>query len=96
MFLEYLNEVSPEKEINFKIDIFLDTRLISILPCTLSLVVFKELKEKLNELLDKGFMRPSISLWGTLVLYRERREMVLLGCSMTCWTNFRVLVNFQR
>ena len=63
-FPEVLPGVPPEKEINFGIDLLPDTQPISILPYRIALAELKELKEQLKELLDKVFIRPSISPWG--------------------------------
>src|SRR5687767_5040852 len=40
----------------------------------------KELKEKLKDLLDKGFIRPSISPWGALVLFVRKKDGTLRMC----------------
>ncbi|GKG33309.1 hypothetical protein Tco_0433468, partial [Tanacetum coccineum] len=34
----------------------------------------KELSEKLKELSDKGFIRPSSSPWGALVLFVKKKD----------------------
>ena len=34
----------------------------------------RELKEQLNDLLDKGFIRTSISLWGAHVLFMHKKD----------------------
>ncbi|KAH0784270.1 hypothetical protein KY290_003868 [Solanum tuberosum] len=56
--------VPPEREIDFGIDLLPDTRPISILPYRKAPEELKELKEQLKDLLDKGFIRPSVSRWG--------------------------------
>ena len=33
----------------------------------------KELKEQLKDLLDTGFIKPSISAWGALVLFIKKK-----------------------
>lgn len=53
-----------EREIYFGIDIILDTRPISISSYGMEPTDSKELKEQLKELLDKGFIRSTISLWA--------------------------------
>ena len=40
----------------------------------------KELKEQLKELLDKGFIRPSISPWGAPVLFVKNKDGSLRMC----------------
>ena len=40
----------------------------------------KELKEQLQELLDKGFIRPSASPWGALVLFVKKKDETMTLC----------------
>ena len=40
----------------------------------------QELKVQLQELLDKGFIRPSTSPWGALVLFAKKKDRTLLLC----------------
>ena len=40
----------------------------------MALIELKELKEQLQELLDKGFINLSISLWGALVLFVKNKD----------------------
>ena len=40
----------------------------------------KELKTQLQELLDKGFIRPSVSPWGALVLFVKKKDGTLWMC----------------
>ena len=40
----------------------------------------KELKEQLKDLLDKGFIRPSISPWGAPVLFVKKKDGSLRMC----------------
>ena len=40
----------------------------------------KELKVQLQELLDKGFIRPSISPWGAPVLFVKKKDGSLRMC----------------
>ena len=41
----------------------------------------QELKVQLQELLDKGFIRPSTSPWGALVLFAKRKDKTLRLCT---------------
>ena len=40
----------------------------------------KELKVQLNELLQKGFIRPSVSPWGAPVLFVKKKDGTLRLC----------------
>ena len=40
----------------------------------------KELKEQLIYLLDKGFIRPSVSLWGAPILFIRKKDGSLRMC----------------
>lgn len=40
----------------------------------------KELKIQLQELLDKGFIRLSVSTWGALVLFVKKKDGLLCLC----------------
>ena len=40
----------------------------------------KELKLQLQELLDKGFIRPSVSPWGAPVLFVKKKDGTLRLC----------------
>ena len=40
----------------------------------------KELKVQLQELLDKGFIRPSVSPWGALVLFVKKKDGSMRLC----------------
>ena len=53
----------------FTIDLILGIEPISIPPYRMAPVELRELKAQLEEMLSKGFIRPSISPWGALVLF---------------------------
>ena len=46
----------------------------------MTLVESKELKAQLKDLLDKGFIRPSISPWGALILFVKKKDGSLRMC----------------
>ncbi|KAH0669190.1 hypothetical protein KY285_023348 [Solanum tuberosum] len=70
----------PEREIDFGIDLLLDTRPISIQPNRMARAELKELKEQLKDVFDKGFIRPSDSPWGTLVFFVRKKDDSLRMC----------------
>ena len=51
----------PEREIDFPIDLVPGTTPISLPPNRMAPTELKELKTQLQELVDRGFIRPSIS-----------------------------------
>ena len=46
----------------------------------MALAELKELKEQLKDLLDKGFIRPSVSPWGAPVLFVRKKDGSLRMC----------------
>ncbi|WMV09563.1 hypothetical protein MTR67_002948, partial [Solanum verrucosum] len=54
VFPDDLPSIPPQREINFCIDLLLDTQRISIPPYIMALIELKELEEQLKDLLDKG------------------------------------------
>ncbi|WRX16228.1 zinc finger protein [Theobroma cacao] len=61
VFPEELLGLPLEREIEFCIDLIPDTRPISIPPYRMASTELKELKDQLVDLLDKGFIHPSVS-----------------------------------
>ena len=80
VFPKDLLGVPPEREIDFGIDLLPDTQPISIPPYRMAPADLKELKELLKDLLDKGFIRPSISPWGAPILFAEKKNGSLRMC----------------
>ena len=80
VFSEDLSGIPPEREIEFGIDLLPDTQCISIPPYSMAPVELKELKEQLKDLLDKGFIKPSISPWGAPMLFVRKKDGPLRMC----------------
>ena len=80
VFPEELLGIPPEREIEFGIDLLPDTQPISISPYRMAPAELKELKEQLKDLLEKGFIRPSISPWGAPVLFVRKKDGSLRMC----------------
>ncbi|XP_076922609.1 uncharacterized protein LOC143584432 [Bidens hawaiensis] len=64
VFLDDLPGIPPEREVEFRIDLVADAKPIAKTPYRLASTEMQELMSQLQELLDKGFIRPSISPWG--------------------------------
>lgn len=74
VFLEELLGLPLEGEIYFGIDVVPGTQPISIPSYRMVPAELKELKEQLQDLLDKGFIQPSSSPWGALVLFVKKKD----------------------
>ncbi|XP_020520903.1 uncharacterized protein LOC110006965 [Amborella trichopoda] len=61
IFPEELTSLAPNRKIEFEINVIPDTVPISKDPYRMAPANLKELKEQLQELLEKGFIRPSVS-----------------------------------
>lgn len=70
----------PDRDIDFGIDLVQGTQPISILPYRMEPAELKELKEQLQELLEKRFIRPSVSPWGAPVLVVKKKDGTMRMC----------------
>ena len=61
VFSDDLSGLSPDRELEFGIEVLPGSTLISIPPYRMTPMELKELKIQLQELVDKGFIRPSVS-----------------------------------
>ncbi|WMV09691.1 hypothetical protein MTR67_003076 [Solanum verrucosum] len=59
--------MSSDRDIDVCIDLEPGTRPISIPPYCMALTELRALKTQIQELLDKGFIRPSASPWGATI-----------------------------
>ncbi|XP_052882767.1 uncharacterized protein LOC128291610 [Gossypium arboreum] len=74
VFPEELPGLPPDREVEFAIEVHPGTTPISIPPYRMSPTELKELKVQLQDLLDRGFIRPSISPWGAPVLFVKKKD----------------------
>ena len=80
IFAEDLPGIPPEYEIEFTIELIPVIALVSKAPYRLALAELKELKTQLQELADKGLIRPSHSPWGAPVLFAKKKDGTLRLC----------------
>ena len=80
VFLEDLPGIPIDREIEFSIDLLLGTSPILKAPYRMAPIELKELKEELQELLDKGFIRPSASPWGAPILFVKKKVGTMRLC----------------
>ena len=64
VFPEDLPGLLLDRKVEFTIDLLTGTNLISLTPCGMAFAEL-ELKIQLQELVDKGFIKPSTSPWGS-------------------------------
>ena len=64
----------PQRVVEFSIELHPGTSHISMTPHRMAPVELQELRVQLQELLDKGFIRPSTSPWGCSVCKEEGQD----------------------
>nr|GFA85934.1 putative reverse transcriptase domain-containing protein [Tanacetum cinerariifolium] len=74
VFPEDLPGLPPTRPMEFQIDLVSGVAPVARAPYQLAPSEMKELAEQLKELSDKGFIRPSSSPWGALVLFVKKKD----------------------
>ena len=80
VFPEELPGIPLEREVDLAIEIVPGIVPMSRAPYRMAPTELKELKSQLQELLDKGFIRPSVSSWGATVLFMKKKDGTLRMC----------------
>jgi hypothetical protein len=70
----------PKRDIDFSINMMPGATPVSKNPYRMSTPKLKELQMKLEELLKKGYIRPSVSPWGALVFFMKKKDGTLRLC----------------
>jgi hypothetical protein len=79
-FPDELPGMPPDRDIEFAIELQPGTTPISKRPYRMPPAELVELKKQLQELLDKGFIRPSTSPWGCPALFVKKKDESLRLC----------------
>nr|GEW96658.1 putative reverse transcriptase domain-containing protein [Tanacetum cinerariifolium] len=74
VFPEDLPGLPITKQVVYEIDLIPGAAPVARAPYRLLPAEMKELSEQLKELSDKGFIRPSSSPWGALVLFVKKKD----------------------
>ena len=74
VFPEDLPGIPPERQVEFRIDLVPGAAPIAKAPYRLAPPEMQELSTQLQELLDKGFIRPSSSPWGAPILFVRKKD----------------------
>nr|GFC78111.1 putative reverse transcriptase domain, aspartic peptidase domain protein [Tanacetum cinerariifolium] len=86
VFPDELSGIPPVHEVEFNIELILGSEPISKAPYRMALIELKELKDQLQELLERGFIRLSVSPWGAPVLFVKKKD-----CSIRLCIDYREL-----
>jgi hypothetical protein len=70
----------PKRDIDFSINLMSREAPVSKTPYRMSTPELKELQMQLEELLKKGYIRPSVSPWGAPVLFVKKKDGTLRFC----------------
>jgi len=76
VFPEDVPGLPPTREIEFSIDLVPGAGPVSIAPYKMAPAELVELKKQIEELLEKQFIRPSVSPWERRCYWLKRRTVV--------------------
>nr|GEV41280.1 putative reverse transcriptase domain-containing protein [Tanacetum cinerariifolium] len=71
---EDLSRLPPQQQVEFRVDLVSGETLVAKSLYRLAPSEMQELSGQLQELQDKGFIRPSHSSWGTHVLFGKKKD----------------------
>ncbi|GKF27213.1 putative reverse transcriptase domain-containing protein [Tanacetum coccineum] len=74
----------PTRQVEFQIDLVLGAAPVARAPYRLAPSKLQELSTQLQELSDKGFIRPSSSPWGAPILFVKKKD-----------GSFRMCINYR-
>ncbi|GJU76765.1 putative reverse transcriptase domain-containing protein [Tanacetum coccineum] len=80
VFPEDLLCIPPTRQVEFQIDLAPCAAPVARAPYRLAPSEMKELSDQLQELYDKGFIRPSSSPWGAPVLFVKKKDKSFRMC----------------
>ncbi|GKD74323.1 putative reverse transcriptase domain-containing protein, partial [Tanacetum coccineum] len=84
LFPEDFSGLPPTRQVEFQIDLIPSAAPVARAPYRLAPSEMKELSDQLQELSDKGFIRPSSSPWGAPVLFFKKKD-----------GSFRMCIDYQ-
>ncbi|MFS7996270.1 putative nucleotidyltransferase, Ribonuclease H [Helianthus anomalus] len=74
VFPDDLPGLPPSRDIDFRIDLIPGANPVAKAPYRLAPSKMRQLSNQLQELLEKGFIRPSTSPWGAPVLFVKKKD----------------------
>ena len=79
-FPEEILGLPPKRELDFTIELVPGAVPSSKAPYQISILEVNELKSQLKELIDKKYIRPSVSPWGAPVIFVKKKDGTLRLC----------------
>ena len=76
VFPDELSGLPLHRDVDFIIELHPGTSPISMTPHRMALVELQKLKVQLQEMLDKGFIRPSTSPWSAPILFTRKEVKI--------------------
>ena len=70
----------PKRELDFTIKPILGAVPSAKAPYRMNILELNELKSQLKELIDKKYIRPSVSPWGSPVIFVKRKDRTMQLC----------------
>ena len=80
VFPEDVTSLPPVREVEFSVDLIPGTAPISVSPYRMAPLELRELKDQLEDLMAKHFVRPSVSPWGAPVLLVKKKDGSMRMC----------------
>ena len=80
VFLEDLPRLPPDQKVEFAIELEPGTAPISRCPYHMTPKELAKMKKWLEEILEKGFIRPSSSPWGCPAIFVKKKDDTLRLC----------------
>ena len=80
VFPDELSGLPLQRDVDFYVELHPGTSPIYMTPHRMAPVKLQELKVQIQELLDKGFIRPRTSPWGTPILFSKKKDKTLRLC----------------
>ncbi|KAI3745933.1 hypothetical protein L6452_08345 [Arctium lappa] len=80
VFPDDLPGLLPDRQVEFRIDLVPGAAPIDRAPYRLAPTEMQEMMSQLQELLEKGFVRPSSSPWGAPVLFVKKKDGSMQMC----------------
>ena len=74
VFPEELTDLPPKRELVHEIELIPGAQPVARAPYKMSPSKALELKNQLTQLLEQGFIKPSVSPWGAPVLFQKKKD----------------------